>query len=345
MVRQSNFSSVHPSTGAIALTPTHYDKRALTCTDPLALSHSLLNLTYLTCTHARIAQVLAVDGGLECLVRIVLKGVQKVCVAKGARAQQWGVCIVAGVCCLSNVAVRGNQRLRRRLVEAKVIPVLIVVLSGAFAAGSGKGPALKTTADGQDVLSPLAAAAMAVESQDGSPNINTTYPQSLQPELSATTADSLPPDTTNGTLLGLPSPNLSSTTDIETTTTTTTTTSSITTPLIPASTHPTLLPALKLTAYLSKYASLRAHLHGSTPNIFALTEHFTGPQYNPEIRRWAIICMRNAFKRADGCQPFRRCGNFGPEKRFEDACGRVEKIEREFLKCSRCRRVVYCRYV
>ncbi|KAJ3298534.1 hypothetical protein HK104_010589 [Borealophlyctis nickersoniae] len=121
MVRQSNFSNPFTSQAAITITPTQYDKRALTCSDPLALTNSLFNLSYMTSVSTlRIAYVLASDGGLELIVRILKR-------LKGADTLS-RCAFSAGLTCLSNVAIRGNQKLRRRLVEAGVVPVIIDLL-------------------------------------------------------------------------------------------------------------------------------------------------------------------------------------------------------------------------
>ncbi|KAJ1569206.1 hypothetical protein HK096_003880 [Nowakowskiella sp. JEL0078] len=102
-----------------------------------------------------------------------------------------------------------------------------------------------------------------------------------------------------------------------------------------------ILMAIKLVAYLSKYPALRAALHGSfSVNVFLLVELFTVPSTLTEIRRWAVICMRNAFKRdsvenasdsvVPGVRSLRKCGNL--------KCGKWEDHVRQFSKCSRCRR-------
>ncbi|KAJ3043266.1 hypothetical protein HK097_001777, partial [Rhizophlyctis rosea] len=124
MVRQENFSNPHNGTAAILITPTQYDKRALTCTDPLTLTNSLFNLSYMTSVSTlRIAYVLASDGGLELIVRHLVR------LNSNPSTTLSRIAFSAGLTCLSNVAIRGNHMLRRRLVEAGVVPVIIELLT------------------------------------------------------------------------------------------------------------------------------------------------------------------------------------------------------------------------
>jgi hypothetical protein len=110
-----------------------------------------------------------------------------------------------------------------------------------------------------------------------------------------------------------------------------------------------ILMAIKILAYLSKYPALRADLHSAyaPQNVFELVEIFTSPSNILEVRKWATICMRNAFKRdaahvstttvdaASGSgtssTALRRCGFL--------ECGKFEEQPRQYSKCSRCRRV------
>ncbi|KAI9091556.1 hypothetical protein DFS34DRAFT_707724 [Phlyctochytrium arcticum] len=415
MVRQSNFSCLNSGQSAVTLSPTHYDKRALSCTDPTALAHSLLNLAYMTCTHPRIAAVLAADGGLECVVRAVLKCIGRLSTAKGGRVQQqWGVCIVGGVCSLSNIAVRGNQRLRKRLVDGGVLAVLAVVLQGALPAiirdpnqrltlsatssistalasaneaGTPITPSIQTTMPQQfpamtrgSNMSSYISNESGRESEQQSHqddqddmvvmrDISYTYPSNntAQPEQFTAAGSNQDDIVSLGVSLGepnqqgllqntdapLPGPDPTLDADpyypslLPTQLPASIFADAPFPPAHPSHAQTTLLPALKLVAYLSKYAHLRYLLHSSTAsssqlNLFSLAEHFTKPDYSPETRRWAIICMRNAFKRGDGSPALRRCGYLGSAMHGNQGCGREEEYEKHFLKCSRCRRVVYC---
>jgi hypothetical protein len=72
----------------------------------------------------RIAYQLAQDGGLELLVKILAR----VSPASNLPASLERFTYSATLLCLANVAIRGNQRLRKRLVEAGVVPNLIILL-------------------------------------------------------------------------------------------------------------------------------------------------------------------------------------------------------------------------
>ena len=86
----------------------------------------------------------------------------------------------------------------------------------------------------------------------------------------------------------------------------------------------------------NRIIEIRFKLHNyESGNIFNLIEPFTILSDSfPELGKWAIITMRNAFKRDSGKSGLRKCGNL--------ECPKWELTYHEFSKCSRCRRVVYC---
>lgn len=131
-----------------------------------------------------------------------------------------------------------------------------------------------------------------------------------------------------------------------------------------------ILLALQLLAYLSKYPHVRTAFHhprrpmhptfdlkldalatplpqrpacSKTPNIFSLVERFT---FRPspsdptlfripqEIQYWAGVIMRNACRKDEANGGIRQCANM--------SCGRWESYPREFAKCRRCRKAKYC---
>nr|XP_031864071.1 uncharacterized protein CI109_000715 [Kwoniella shandongensis]KAA5531143.1 hypothetical protein CI109_000715 [Kwoniella shandongensis] len=131
-----------------------------------------------------------------------------------------------------------------------------------------------------------------------------------------------------------------------------------------------ILLALQLLAYLSKYPHVRTAFHhprrpmhhtfdlgldyvanplperpaySETPDIFSLVERFT---FRPspsdplifkvptEIQYWAGVIMRNACRKDEARGGIRQCANM--------SCGRWEKFPREFAKCRRCRKAKYC---
>ncbi|KAH6562268.1 hypothetical protein BASA60_011181 [Batrachochytrium salamandrivorans] len=71
-----------------------------------------------------------------------------------------------------------------------------------------------------------------------------------------------------------------------------------------------LLLATKLIAYVSKYFDVRQTLHSAYQiNIYAVIEGLTSTNIQPDLRKWAIICMRSCFKRNGDSGSLRRCSN------------------------------------
>ncbi|KAI8922604.1 hypothetical protein BC831DRAFT_475185 [Entophlyctis helioformis] len=149
MVRQSNFADVFSQQAAVIITPTMYDKRALTTTDPKALANSLLNLSYMTSlSTTRTAAMLSADGAIELLVRILVRLAPRQLpkhqhaaqdptgqpLRNAAQADHLArLSYSAALACLSNLAVRGSMALRFRLVDAGVVPALLPLLQTAAA--------------------------------------------------------------------------------------------------------------------------------------------------------------------------------------------------------------------
>ena len=119
-MRESNFSFPSQNRASVCITSALYDRRALDCTAMLPLINSLTHLTYLTSTSPRIREILTMDGGLERLVRIL-----KTTKASDKRSGwKWSMAFQ----CVANVGVRGSEKIRTRVVEAGMIPVIITVL-------------------------------------------------------------------------------------------------------------------------------------------------------------------------------------------------------------------------
>lgn len=129
-----------------------------------------------------------------------------------------------------------------------------------------------------------------------------------------------------------------------------------------------ILLALQLLAYLSKYPHVRAAFHhprkpmhptfdldarevplpqrpaySETPDIFSLVERFTfRPSANDpqlfkiplEVQYWAGVIMRNACRKDENRGGIRQCASM--------TCGKWESFAREFAKCRRCRKAKYC---
>ena len=128
-----------------------------------------------------------------------------------------------------------------------------------------------------------------------------------------------------------------------------------------------VLLALQLLAYLSKYPHVRTCFHhpslpmhrtfeydenetlherphkSVTRNMFSLVERFTfrpsaadpGLYRVPnEIQYWAGVIMRNACRKDELQNGIRQCASM--------SCGKWETFAREFAKCRRCRKAKYC---
>ncbi|ORX53332.1 hypothetical protein BCR36DRAFT_411109 [Piromyces finnis] len=93
--------------------------------------------------------------------------------------------------------------------------------------------------------------------------------------------------------------------------------------------------ALKMIACTCKYSDLRNIMSNQSHmehDIYQLIEFFTTSSHPPEIRYWATIIMRNAFKK--NSQNLRMCSNLN--------CLKMESYPREFYKCGRCQVNAYC---
>jgi len=93
--------------------------------------------------------------------------------------------------------------------------------------------------------------------------------------------------------------------------------------------------ALKMIACTCKYSDLRSIMSNQSHmehDIYQLIEFFTTSSHPPEIRYWATIIMRNAFKK--NSQNLRMCSNLN--------CLKMESYPREFSKCGRCQVNAYC---
>jgi len=93
--------------------------------------------------------------------------------------------------------------------------------------------------------------------------------------------------------------------------------------------------ALRMIACTCKYSDLRNIMSNQSRmehDIYQLIEFFTTSSHPPEIRYWATIIMRNAFKK--NSQNLRMCSNLN--------CLKMESYPREFSKCGRCQVNAYC---
>ncbi|KAL8722954.1 MAG: hypothetical protein Q9225_000646 [Loekoesia sp. 1 TL-2023] len=119
-MREVNFSIPNVNKASVGITTALYDRRALDCTSTLPLINSLNHLAYLTTSSARIRDILTVDGGVERLV----------CILKQGRSQEmmemwkWNLAFQ----CVVNIGVRGSESVRKRVVEADMVPVIATIL-------------------------------------------------------------------------------------------------------------------------------------------------------------------------------------------------------------------------
>ncbi|KAG5356913.1 MYND-type zinc finger protein [Yarrowia sp. E02] len=128
-MRESNFRSVPSNRASVTITTTLYDRRALDCTSDKPLINSLNHLTYLTSSSARVRETLCTDGGLERLVAIMKtcqesKHDDKHSDKNLLVAWKWALAFQ----CLVFVGTRGTEAIRKRIVEAGLLPVLASVL-------------------------------------------------------------------------------------------------------------------------------------------------------------------------------------------------------------------------
>lgn len=119
-MREVNFSIPNVNKASVGITTALYDRRALDCTSTLPIINSLNHLAYLTTSSARIRDILTVDGGVERLV----------CMLKAGRNKdmmdmwKWNLAFN----CVVNIGVRGSERVRTRVVEADMVPVIATML-------------------------------------------------------------------------------------------------------------------------------------------------------------------------------------------------------------------------
>lgn len=126
-MRESNFRSVASNRAAVSITTTLYDRRALDCTADRPLVNSLNHLTYLTSSAGRVRETLCSDGGLERLVAILKSCHDDGSLSREARtlvAWKWTLAFQ----CLVFLGTRGSEQVRKRVVEAGVVPVISTVL-------------------------------------------------------------------------------------------------------------------------------------------------------------------------------------------------------------------------
>ncbi|KAK9317958.1 hypothetical protein V1522DRAFT_8521 [Lipomyces starkeyi] len=122
-MRDVNFFSVLNNKATANMTPTLYDRRALDCPFDRPLVNSLSSLCVLVSSSQLIRESLATDGGIDRLITI-LKSCEGMHSKDLLTSWKWSLALQ----CLSSVGVRGSEAVRRRVVEADIVPILATVL-------------------------------------------------------------------------------------------------------------------------------------------------------------------------------------------------------------------------
>ncbi|KAI9343791.1 hypothetical protein BD770DRAFT_397850 [Pilaira anomala] len=324
-MREPNFSSPAQNRAAVVITSTLYDRRALDCTATLPLVNSLTHLAYMTSTSPRIREILAADGGLERLVKILAscQGTDKHSLWKWSLAFQ----------CVVNVGVRGTENIRSRVVEAGAVHVVLAIL--------------------ENFMGALDRAKIERDQERDTATINTTEP-SIHTTMNPTALtlptmpteyyvkEQQPMDMNNFSLLfvipkrrtfikrTIKQKNKQYTSSLSTIALL----NNLSTDAILHREEDILL-SLQLLAYLSKYPQIREAFHSNhRQNVFSVVEKFTHRLHPAAIVYWAGVIMRNACRKDEGRGGVRQCANM--------QCGKWERFPREFAKCRRCRKAKYC---
>lgn len=120
VMREPNFSFPAQNRATVVISSALYDRRALDCTATLPLVNSLTHLAYMTSTSPRIREILAADGGLERLVKILAT-----CQHTDRHSLwKWSLAFQ----CVVNVGVRGTEAIRSRVVETGAVQVVLSIL-------------------------------------------------------------------------------------------------------------------------------------------------------------------------------------------------------------------------
>ncbi|GME79143.1 unnamed protein product [Ambrosiozyma monospora] len=124
-MRDSDSKSVSANKAAMSITSTLYDRRALDCSEDKPLINSLNHLTFLTSSSLKVRDALANDGGLERLVAIMYAAKKpKNEMEKCSFAWKWVLAFQS----LVLLGTRGSESVRRRLVDAGMIPLIATIL-------------------------------------------------------------------------------------------------------------------------------------------------------------------------------------------------------------------------
>ncbi|CAG8558514.1 9214_t:CDS:2 [Paraglomus occultum] len=251
------------------------------------------------------------DGGLERLVRIL-----KTTKASDKRSGwKWSMAFQ----CVANVGVRGSEKIRTRVVEAGMIPVIITVLDNFLKALDHVRLEKEQQAAQQQQQQQLYTAQL-LSSQHAAlheallENVPAPIPSRMFTGYNIRPSEDARSDVASwGSVTDTEENNLQPLAGVTNTNT-----------ILSASTNSTadsqfdinvfyreedILLSLQLLAYLSKYPHLRETFHNAYPphNVFSLVEKFTQRFHPPDIQYWAGVIMRNACRKDDNRGGIRQC--------------------------------------
>lgn len=347
VMREPNFSFPAQNRATVVISSALYDRRALDCTATLPLVNSLTHLAYMTSTSPRIREILAADGGLERLVKILAT-----CQHTDRHSLwKWSLAFQ----CVVNVGVRGTEAIRSRVVETGAVQVVLSILENFLHAleqtRNGSEQERNSQQQQQQQQQPIS------PSSNVSLTTTTTVPptQSRSTPIitsSTITSTSLFSATALNNHLGEESSSSLSSVSIERPfaspprrrTFLTRSPKQKSKPVDPSlSSIPMLnnltsdailhreediLLSLQLLAYLSKYPHIRESFHKNyRRNIFSVVEKFTHRLHPTNVTYWASVIMRNACRKDEARGGIRQCAYMH--------CGRWERFPREFAKCRR----------
>ncbi|CAN3364787.1 MYND-type zinc finger protein Mub1p [Diutina catenulata] len=132
-MRDSNYRAVATNKASLTITSSMYDRRALDVPSDKPLVNSLNYLTYLVSSSPKVRETLATDGGIERLIEIlhechnttfntqdtIFNTEQKV-----LTAWKWTLAFQ----CLVLVGTRGTEKIRQKVVQAGILPIIATVL-------------------------------------------------------------------------------------------------------------------------------------------------------------------------------------------------------------------------
>ncbi|KAI7884212.1 hypothetical protein K492DRAFT_229336 [Lichtheimia hyalospora FSU 10163] len=345
-MREPNFSFPAQNRATVVISSALYDRRALDCTATLPLVNSLTHLAYMTSTSPRIREILAADGGLERLVKILAT-----CQHTDRHSLwKWSLAFQ----CVVNVGVRGTEAIRSRVVETGAVQVVLSILENFLHALEQARNESEQERNQQQPTPP---------SSNVTNSVPPTQSRSTPIITSSTTITSptslFSPTALNNNNHGEESSSTSSSISIERPfaspprrrTFLTRSPKQKFKPVDPSlSSIPMLnnlssdavlhreediLLSLQLLAYLSKYPHIRESFHKNyRRNIFSVVERFTHRLHPTNVTYWASVIMRNACRKDEARGGIRQCAYMH--------CGKWESYPREFAKCRRCRKAKYC---